>query len=110
MYIQCKKVDMLLVFEDCHINLWSATQLYTRKYPDLQDLTHQYFPFQDNRFRKEGNREVEWRFVKNIETEINFLAMIVVNKSKPEPVPEVRNIQNLFPSYTCKPISFRYSF
>lgn len=81
MYTQSEKVDMLLIFGECHRNSRNAAELYAQRYPNRQHPAHQYFPYVENSFRQEGNREREQRFIINEETEINVLAMVEVDKT-----------------------------
>lgn len=83
MYTQSDKVDMLLIFGECHKNSRNAADLYAQRYPDRHHPTHQYFPYLENRFRQERHQQeqAEEKFIINEETEINVLAMVEVDKT-----------------------------
>ncbi|KAJ8910466.1 hypothetical protein NQ315_003520, partial [Exocentrus adspersus] len=56
---QSEKVDMLLIFGKCHKNSRNAAELYVQRYSNGQHPVHQYFPYLENRFRQDGNRNAE---------------------------------------------------
>ncbi|KAJ8910622.1 hypothetical protein NQ315_002858 [Exocentrus adspersus] len=60
MFTQSEKVDMLLIFGECHKNSRNAAELYAKRYLNRQ-----------NSFRQDGNRNAEETFIINEDTEIN---------------------------------------
>ncbi|KAJ8913800.1 hypothetical protein NQ315_002706 [Exocentrus adspersus] len=52
-----------------------------QRYPNQQHPVHQYFPYLKNRFRQDGNRDAEEKFIINEETEINVIALVEVDKT-----------------------------
>ncbi|KAJ8909526.1 hypothetical protein NQ315_008325 [Exocentrus adspersus] len=66
---------------ECHKNSRNAAELYAQRYPNRQHPVHQYFPYLENRFRQDGNRDAEEKFIINEETEINVIALVEVDKT-----------------------------
>ncbi|KAJ8915484.1 hypothetical protein NQ315_003247, partial [Exocentrus adspersus] len=84
MFTQTEKsgdVINLLIFGEYHKNSRSAAELYAQRYPNRQNPVHQYFPYLENRFRQDGNRNAEETFIINEDTEINVIAVVEVDKT-----------------------------
>lgn len=88
MYTHGEKIDMLLVYGECHKNSRNAAVLYAERYPGRQHPCFQYFPIVERKLREGINQNVG-NFIVNEETEINVLAFVEVN-----PTASTREISN----------------
>lgn len=91
------KLDMLLVFNECHRNSRQAAQLYAERYPNRYQPAHNYFLRLENQIRtygsfgNRGNRRQipQAQAEVNEETEIQVLAYVQIN-----PRSSIRHVAN----------------
>jgi hypothetical protein len=77
MYSSNEKVDMLLIYGECHKNSRNAARVYAERYPARHHPCFQYFPYLEKKFREA--RVDEDDFIIDEATEINVLAYVEMN-------------------------------